>query len=336
MGESVPAVIIRQARREDYDDLVAIGDVIMGKDYLEYMFHSFLDDPDMYSLVAEADGKAVGYYANHILDNGQTVIKRAARVHPSYRGHGIFHRLSDELEKHWRQNYPEVKFETFSTINKADRAAKEFQAKGFEEILRKRILNMTVRVNDLKGLDNPEVVQQVTRLTQDDVRLLFRNNELVDRLVPKSIFFNWYIGYRRCESNIKYISNDREFLLASTSASLPSSQNGVKGQQQNNFTPETLTKIDILSCAHKHIGGAGLCYAIDFYTADGYDESLIKAHLTEHFSNFRKSTNNDGVTMISFNSNVKEDIVLSYLKDLGIVGFAPEMETQKVLYLKKV
>ena len=56
--------IFRPARREDFDGILAIGDVLFGLDYMPYSLHQYLEDPDYYCYVAEVDGKvvSVNYY----------------------------------------------------------------------------------------------------------------------------------------------------------------------------------------------------------------------------------------------------------------------------------
>ncbi|BFZ20328.1 hypothetical protein BsWGS_23367 [Bradybaena similaris] len=338
MATNNSEVIIREARLEDFHDFEEIGDVYEGKDYLIDHYHTYFNNPVIYPLTAEVDGKAIGFYLNHFIDDGRTLIKRAARVHPNYRGRGIFHLLSHALDKHREEFWPQVEYEVFGTTNRADRASKEFQEKGFVELIRKRILNLYVRLDDLKGLDaNPEDVCRVTNMTYGDVKLLFADKDVFKKLIPNEVVFNWFLGYKAVESNIGYLVGDNEFVLASTSSATPlQASNDSVDQKSHNFTPETIKQIDIISCAHKHIGVLGLSYALDIYTADGYKESMIKAHLIKHFQDFRESTKKDGITMITFNSNVKEEVVVTYLKDLGIVDFIQNMETHTIFYERKL
>lgn len=197
---------------------------------------------------------------------------------------------------------------------------------------------MYVRLDDLKGLDaNPEDVSRVTNMTYGDIKLLFADEVTFKKLIPKEVVFNWFLGYRAVESNISYLVGDNEFVLASTSSVTPlQAPNNSVDQKSHNFTPETIKQIDIISCAHKHIGKLGLSYALDIYTADGYKESMIKAHLIKHFQDFRESTKKDGIIMITFNANVKEEVVVAYLKDLGIVDVIQNMETHTIFYVRKL
>ncbi|BFZ20331.1 hypothetical protein BsWGS_23370 [Bradybaena similaris] len=333
-------IIIRPARAEDYQDLLEIGDVYGGRDYLVAHYHTYLNNPVIYPLVAEADGKAVGFYLNHFIDDGRTLIKRAARVHPNYRGKGIFHLLSKALDKHREEFWPQVEYEVFgTTTTQADRASKEFEEKAFVQLVRKRILNMVLRVNDLKELDaNPEDASRVTLMTNDDVKLLFANKDAVSRLFPNGVLLNWFLGYMPLESNIPYLVADDTFVFASTSSATPLPTAPIDSATGNshNFTVDAINKINLLSFAHKHFGVDGLVYSLDLYTAEGYDSSLIKTHLSKHLQDFRQTTKKDGIFYVTFYSNVSEELVLAYLKDFGVVEFVPNLETHSLFYRKKL
>ncbi|XP_005100731.1 histidine N-acetyltransferase [Aplysia californica] len=128
---------IRTARHEDYDDIMEIGDVYGGRDYLPSMFHMFLDDPNIYAIVAEVDCKPVGFYLLHVLDGGESAVKRGGRVNTSFRKRGIFHLMTESLNQKLLSIEPPVKRLSFSTTNFVDRAAGEFTDEGYVEVLRK-------------------------------------------------------------------------------------------------------------------------------------------------------------------------------------------------------
>ncbi|BFZ20333.1 hypothetical protein BsWGS_23372 [Bradybaena similaris] len=340
MATDLSGFIIRPARAEDYQDLLEIGDVYGGRDYLKAHYHTYLNNPVIYPLVAEVDGKAIGFYLNHFIDDGRTLIKRAARVHENYRGRGIFHQLSKALDKHREEFWPQVEYEVFGTTNiQDDRAAQEFVQKGFEQLVRKRILSMVARVNDLKGLDaTPEDASRVTLMTYDDVKLLFANNDAVSRLFPNGVLLNWCLGYKPLESNIPYLVADDAFVFASTSSATPPPAAPIDSADGNshNFTADEINKINLLSFAHKHFGVNGLTYAVDLYAAEGFDSSLIKTHLCKHLQDFRQTTKEDGIFYLTLYSNVNEELVLAYLKDFGIVDFFSNEETHQLFYRKKL
>ncbi|CAG5116435.1 unnamed protein product [Candidula unifasciata] len=335
MAAETPNVIIRPARPEDFNDLMGIGDVYYGRDYLKAHYHTYFDNPDIYPLVAELDGKAIGFYMSHIIDGGRTLIKRAARVHPNYRDKKIFHQLSDALDRHREQFLPHLEYEVFGATNKVDGSAGGFQKKGFTEIVRKRILNLLVPTDNLKGLDaNPDEAARLTLMTYDDVKLLFANKDVVNRMVPNGVLYNWFLGYKIFEENIEHFVNDNAFVFASTSSATPAKES--VDRPNHNFTADSIKLIDILSFARKHEGGGGLTYWIDLYTAEGYDDTLIKTHLLKHLEDYKRSTNKDGILIITLNPGLGEELVLACLKDYGIVDFVPNTETHTVFYERKL
>ena len=52
-------VEVRRALAGDYDDLMAIGDVFDGVDYLGHFYTKYIHSPDMYCYVVTCDWKAV-------------------------------------------------------------------------------------------------------------------------------------------------------------------------------------------------------------------------------------------------------------------------------------
>ena len=60
---TIPGVICRRARPEDYERIKAIsGDQFGGRDILMGMFFKYLDNPDRVLGVAELNGKIVSNY----------------------------------------------------------------------------------------------------------------------------------------------------------------------------------------------------------------------------------------------------------------------------------
>lgn len=193
---------------------------------------------------------------------------------------------------------------------------------------------MYVRIKDLRGIDTVENLSLVRKMSYDDVKTLFANKDVANKLIPKGILFNFFLGYRLLDANIKYVVNDKEFVLASlpTASSSLLEFDGSQVHKLRNFSDEAVSRIDIMSCAHKNQAELGLCYEIDIYTADGFDKVMLKAHLIKHFQDFKESTKGDGIIVISFNSNVCEEMLISILKEIGIVDFVSNLETHKVFY----
>ena len=108
-------VFIRLANEADFPAILEMSQGIYGgNDYLPGVFFNYLNDPSRRILVAEKDGKAVGLQCLHIVDEGETVIAQALRVHLHYRRQGIGRKLINERRNYVKQNFPQVKFERYS------------------------------------------------------------------------------------------------------------------------------------------------------------------------------------------------------------------------------
>ena len=65
---TIPGVICRRARPEDYGSVKAIsGDQFGGRDILMCMFFKYVENPNRVLVVAELDGKLVSDSFNNIL-----------------------------------------------------------------------------------------------------------------------------------------------------------------------------------------------------------------------------------------------------------------------------
>ena len=108
-------IFIRLANEADLPAVLEMSKGIYGdNDYLPGEFFNYLNDPSRRILVAEKDNKAVGLQCLHIVDEGETAIAYALRVHLQYRRQGIGQRLIDECRYFVKQNFPQVKFERYS------------------------------------------------------------------------------------------------------------------------------------------------------------------------------------------------------------------------------
>ncbi|XP_078689953.1 histidine N-acetyltransferase-like isoform X2 [Branchiostoma floridae x Branchiostoma belcheri] len=57
-----------------------------GFDYLPAKFHQYVDDPDVYVLVAESDGKMLAVYVSLTTDDGAYLLNHTLRIAPELQG----------------------------------------------------------------------------------------------------------------------------------------------------------------------------------------------------------------------------------------------------------
>ena len=113
-------VLIRIANEADLPAVLEISKGIYGdNNYFPGEFLNYLKDSSRRILIAVKDGKAVGLQVMLIIDEGETAIAHALRVHLSYRRQGIGKRLIEECRMYVKENFPQVKFERYSVTSQS-------------------------------------------------------------------------------------------------------------------------------------------------------------------------------------------------------------------------
>ena len=100
---------VRPAVESDYEAVVELSQGIYdGLDYLPIVFHKLLTEPNRVLFVAELEGKIIGTEFIFVVDEGETAIEGAWRIHPKYRGRGLGSQLARLVLEYVKQNYPRV------------------------------------------------------------------------------------------------------------------------------------------------------------------------------------------------------------------------------------
>ncbi|KAK6968340.1 histidine N-acetyltransferase [Biomphalaria glabrata] len=321
-------VFIRRARPEDYDGVMAIGCMYNGRDYLSSLYQKAVNDPDIYPLVAEVKGQVVGFYMNHILDGGLSVMKRAARVHPSFRKMGIMHELSHALDRHVATLRPGLQYLYISASDVvASKVESEYKSLGLKETHRKPFICLDYYTKDLSVCDVTDHMPSVTTLSYDDIKLLFTLEDVLDKFFDSRIVFNNFVGYRCLESNIKHFLDENKEVCVTIASSTK--------------TPNTAASfgardIDVVTFSEWFKTEVGLIYVVSIYTSEGSSDQSIRAHLWRHVDFLRKLNLCDkGIFEVSFGLNVSEEKVRSYLKQVGIFKHSNVPFTMEVLFERK-
>ncbi|XP_035696771.1 probable N-acetyltransferase 16 [Branchiostoma floridae] len=92
----------REAKHSDYNAVMKIASVETvrdGFDYLPAKFHQWVDDPEAYVLVAEADNKVIAVYVCYMTDGGAYLFHKSIRIAPKLQGKKLLTRIGFELEK---------------------------------------------------------------------------------------------------------------------------------------------------------------------------------------------------------------------------------------------
>ena len=97
MSSTHDAFDIRPATHDDYDDVVAIASQTWdGEDYLQYVYHDWLEGDNRCTLVAEVDGHVAGI-AQLVMLSAYEAWGQGLRVAPAHRGKGISEAITYDL-----------------------------------------------------------------------------------------------------------------------------------------------------------------------------------------------------------------------------------------------
>ena len=100
---------VRPAVESDYEAVVDLSQGIYDElDYLPVVFHEWLTQPNRVLFVAEMEGEIIGAESMFFIDEGETAIGGAWRIHLSYRGRGLGSKMTGLVLEWVKQHYPEV------------------------------------------------------------------------------------------------------------------------------------------------------------------------------------------------------------------------------------
>ena len=328
-------VKIRPARHEDYGELMQMGDLLGGWDYLPFMFHRLLDDQDVRALVALQEEKPAACNMIHFVDGGETFCSRASRNPPELRGKGLYLQFLNYHVKNYISNVrPPPKRMGICTTNILSYHNSLLIREGFREVLRRGMLGMRYRRPQVKVFSESRkpTVLTVKEITNDDAKALLGNKALIGDLFPHGIYLdNMGLGYRiMMECNLKLFIND--FCSVFASSKQRNTPSLLPGRGGRNFCPDMLSQVDMLSGSRVHHLGSRSLYTCEIYCTE--DTSSLEAHIVHHVTRMRGITPGDGVLLLNFPNNISIDDVTSILAELGIKDRLAADMTQFLWYEK--
>ena len=115
------ALTLRPADADDFDEIVKLSEgIYAGHDYLPLIFHQWLQRDNIVVILAHCGARLVGLEAYFVVDDGRTLIHRAGRVHPDYRGQGIFKQVGEYSIKHAKEHYANIQRKRFVSIRNTE------------------------------------------------------------------------------------------------------------------------------------------------------------------------------------------------------------------------
>ena len=116
MPNPMGAITLRLAQSDDFDEIVKLSEGIYeGHDYLPLTFHQWLQRDNMAVTLAHSGNKLIGLAAYSVVDDYRTLIRRAARTHPDFRGQGCLLKLREYGIKHAKERFPKLQRVRFTS-----------------------------------------------------------------------------------------------------------------------------------------------------------------------------------------------------------------------------
>ncbi|XP_046557818.1 histidine N-acetyltransferase-like [Haliotis rubra] len=205
---------IRRATHDDFDELMQIGDVYQGMDYLGHRYHAYIDDPNNRSYVYMIGDEIIALCMAFIIDDGQTFMIRGARTKDGFRGQGIYGKLNKYVYAEY-VDIASVKYDVMTTNNLNFDVNKDRLLKNHTELNRKSLVHGRFKMSDLHlhELEGPYPILQ--QMTSEDLLDLFASEGSSKSLFPANkIVIDW-IPLRFLPSNMKYILEPEALCLRS-------------------------------------------------------------------------------------------------------------------------
>ncbi|GFR75105.1 hypothetical protein ElyMa_005769600 [Elysia marginata] len=362
-------VQIRRAVLSDYQAVVSLADIGDGQDYLYALFNDFVTEENTYPLVATMDDVVVGLYMVSLFDGGRSIMRRAARVHEHFRGTGVYRRLEEELENYVRDHHPHVETMAICKNEKDDCFAGRFSAQGYTQSYRRPGTQMIVRDSKVKRVPVPGEALEVRQLSGDELRILFRSEQIESRVFPDGRLLNFYLSYRPLEENVQHlicerggafvsferqVKNERIETTCDVTVQAPVSRSGHEHHRQTvsgisspphpdvsstvsqqKLHPATIQDVAMVTFYYYYPTAAKPCYFLDAYARLDLQSPVnhFRAHLHHHLNTLQRVfPNQDAILPLTFESTMTRSEIMCSLHEVGIVEEQPNVEQWQVLY----
>ncbi|XP_060075967.1 histidine N-acetyltransferase-like [Ylistrum balloti] len=248
----------RKVGIEDYDSVMAIRtDVYDGLDYLPALYRTIMTNHTGYAVFVNEI--MVGFECVSLIDDGETLIARAARIRKEYVGRGLAYHLRNAITRD-NANKPKLIRSVYTSGNKT--LLQRVEEGRAELVLQKAILFYKgLMSNILPSL--PTVDNTIVRiLTKEDLKKLLSSKTDTDKLFPqRRIIVDW-VPYRLLATNVDHFFNEFCHILGSDLKD---------GKSEG---------LECISLAVGYSVPNGIRYNVELY--GNFTEEILSIHMAEH------------------------------------------------------
>ena len=199
---------MRLARSNDYDQILKLSEGIHdGHDYLPPRYHTLMAMENVHVMLAFSGDKLASLVACSIIDEGKTVVSRAWRTSPEFRGQGINQLLQSSLLDFSRKRYPMIERCRLVSTLSPDILSNSYKSLDQKDVLLCMVLNSTKRPQEISlNVDSLEI-QSCTEEYICDV--IFKQAE---KVFPGNVILADWFPIEPFRSNIDYWMQENDSL----------------------------------------------------------------------------------------------------------------------------
>ena len=200
---------IRLARSTDYDQILKLSEGICdGHGYLPRRYHTWMAMENMHVMLAFSGDKLVSLVACSIIDEGKTIVTRAGRTSPNFRGQGNYKLLHRALLDFSRKRYPMTQQWRFMRTLAPEMLDNRCEKIDEQDFLTCMVLSSTKRRQQLSlNVDSLEI-QSCTKEYVCDV--IFQKE--VEKFFPNKVIQADRFPIEPFRSNIDYLMQENDSL----------------------------------------------------------------------------------------------------------------------------
>ena len=200
---------IRLARSTDYDQVVKLSKGIYdGHDYLPPRYHTWITIENLHVMLACSGNKLASLVACSIIDEGKTVVTRAGRTSPEFRGQGIFKLLQQAIVDFSLKRYPIIQKWRLVTVLSPEMLDNSYENVDEQDSLTCMVLSSTKRPQSFSfNLD----LLEIQSCTKEYVWNVMFQKEVAKLLLGKLIQADRF-PIEPSLSNINYLMQENDSL----------------------------------------------------------------------------------------------------------------------------
>ncbi|XP_050392957.2 histidine N-acetyltransferase-like [Patella vulgata] len=303
--------IYRRATLDDKEDVLAISDNIYnGRDYLPELYDDVIYDNDKQGYVCEEKGKLLGFFFAHIVDNSETIVRRAGRVKPSHQGQGIFRNLMENMMSDCA-SLPNVKSTSISVGGIPTKQVLNYlKRENYRHVQTMNFHLYKFNIREIPTIsceNNALLIQEITSNILTDI---LKNQTSRDYLFPDDVVRIHSVPFKPIKANIKSFVNKRTYIIGSF--------NKYKGEEEVDISDLDLCNIRLMTLASFYTCKDGLAYQLDIF---GNRTEDLGDHLYYHMQKIKTMANSHVTSGVMTPSDMEFGDVEKHFKPYKQISF---------------